>query len=184
MALNFANRMSRIGKENAVGSEEFLQKTQALRGEFNKSSEAMRIHQAAFNAIVVNRAEGGGDVTRSKVQSLSNLYGYQIDYASKTIEIGDPNAREQVKDELDQMPDGIYFARQILPTDNDKLEVYGHSYVYGKQGEHGFLYDPNQGVRYLFREHHRAVLERMRYTFETFRTHTARFYRLSAWNTV
>lgn len=151
----------------------------SLRKDFQRISKKTRCIQAAFNTIeVLKDQENTIDFSRNKIQSLANFFSFHIDYASKELIVGGEKVHS-LKEEMDQLPAGLYFVRQILPKNNEKLEEKGHSTIYIKYPHFGFFFDPNQGVKDLYKQDHYEVVQaNLIENYHLFLVTHARFYRL------
>lgn len=112
------------------------------------SGETYRAQQIAFNTIERKEDPSCEDFKRAKVQSLVNFKDLEIDYASQDMQLDDILAHpEMFKNEIEKLPEGIYFLRILRPSKNYKLEHWGHSTVYIKNKLQGdYFYDPNYGL--------------------------------------
>ncbi len=183
MALDFADSFFKLRnlhvKTGQYSPDVFLNCIRNLGRQFAASSEAMRIRQAAFNTIEVRSDAPGIDVARNKVQSLANLHNFRIDHSSREIQMRRVDHRSAVSEEVSQLPDGLYLLRTIEPSNNERLEVAGHSMIYVKNRQEGFFYDPNVGVKYMSHMDHSAELSNaLVYCLNQFNTTRARFYRM------
>ncbi|MBS0604593.1 MAG: hypothetical protein JSS60_06095 [Verrucomicrobia bacterium] len=183
MALDFADFFFKLRKVHVKtggqSSEPFLNAIRQLGRRFARSSEQMRIRQAAYNTIEVTPGAPGIDFARNKVQSLVSDYGFRIDHASREIDV-EPGLQDRaIEREVSDLPNGLYFLRTIKPSANERLEENGHSLIYVKEGQEGFFYDSNYGARYLLKTDHSSVLtQSLNSCFRQFQTSKARFYRL------
>lgn len=184
MALDFADKFFKSRKihinTGQHSSDFFLKSIRNLGAQFARSSEEMRILQAAFNTIEVLRNTASIDVSRNKVQSLANFHGLKINHASAEIAAYPPNLNQCVEEEVSKLPDGLYLLRTILPSNNERLEHHGHSMVYFKERGEGLFYDPNLGARYMKNVSHAPVLaQSLSSCYQQFQTTRACFYRLT-----
>lgn len=158
--------------------ELFAQKLHEAAERYAGVSEDWRALQAAFNTIEVSREEGVA-LARSKVQSLASYHGFRIDHASRELDISCLSETELDR-EMQSLPDGAYFIRMIKPEENEKMEAYGHSLVYIKEGGRGFFYDPNYGLRDLSKDRHAEILAmNFAQNVADWKLTRATFYRLS-----
>lgn len=183
MSMDFAGAFFKLRKVNVnVGqssSDFFLKSILDLGAQFAQSSEEMRIRQAAFNTIEVRRDAPSVDVSRSKVQSLANFYGFKINHASDEIVVNSVISNRILDEEVSKLPDGLYLLRTIQPSNNERLERCGHSMIYFKERQEGLLYDPNVGARYMRNVNHTSELSQsLSDCYQAFSTSRARFYRL------
>ena len=184
MALDFADTFFKLKKVQVStgqrSSDFFLRSVRGLGEQFARSSEEMRVRQAAFNTIEVLRNAAPIDASRNKVQSLANFHGLKINHASAEIAVGSASCSQAVEREASNLSDGLYLLRIILPSNNERLEQHGHSMVYFKEREEGLLYDPNVGARYMKNVCHAPMLSQsLANCYQQFQTSRARFYRLS-----
>ena len=183
MALDFADQFFKLRKARPItghSGDFFLKTIRSLGAQFARSSEEMRVRQAAFNTIEVLRNAAPIDASRNKVQSLANFHGFKINHASAEIAVDSASCSQAVEREAASLPDGLYLLRTILPSNNERLEQHGHSIVYFKERGEGLLYDPNVGARYMKNISHLPVLSQSLANYlERFHTSRARFYRLS-----
>lgn len=183
MALDFAewyfNLRKRHIKTGYCSTDTFLNCIRNLGERFAASSEEMRIRQAAFNTIEVRRDVTGIDTARNKIQSLANLHAFKVDHSSHEIQVDQAGHERVVKEEISKLSNGLYLLRTILPSDNEKLEVLGHSMIYVKDQQEGFFYDPNKGASYFVHMDYSTKLsESLESYLRDFRASRARFYRL------
>ncbi len=112
------------------------------------SGEVFRAQQIAFNTIEQSHFTQSSDFKRAKVQSLANFKNFKIDYASTDMELDDILKNpEKFEQEIEKLPEGIYFLRILRPSDNHKKEHWGHSTVFLRDKIEGdYFYDPNYGL--------------------------------------
>lgn len=185
MSLEFTDSYFKIKKdlENSSNNDpELLIKSLANLGpKFVKSSEIMRIQQAAFNTIEVNEDENETNYSKQKVMSLVNYREFDIKYSSEELDVVDIQSKDQIDSEIDSLPEGIYFVRLLKPSDNVKLEEHGHSMIYIKEKE-GFniFYDPNFGCKNFdnLDRTKEALFENFQFNFQKFGTSKLAFYQL------
>lgn len=178
MGFGFADEVSRL-KAQRCSKTQFLNGVRSLRQQFKNCSEEMRVRQAAFNTIEVQGNTSDMDIARNKVQSLANLHNYKIDHTSQEIRVGNGDCSAAVRDEMAQMPDGLYLLRSVKPANNEKLEECGHSWIYFKDQQEGIIYDSNYGAKYMNHvDHAQEISQNLNKYFEDFQTSRARFYRL------
>lgn len=161
------------------GVEELIEKGEEIGKEFGQSSAEFRTQQAAFNAIKVHKGIKGADYSRDKMQALLNYHDLKITFTSE--EISTPKVRkDELKEQLNRLPNGTYVLRVIHPNDNDKLERHGHSVVFIKENARGIYYDPNYGAKAFPYEKSADVLNS---SFKEMERHwdvtQARFYRVA-----
>lgn len=179
-ALDLANLYSK--KRNLLGPDptikDYRNCMRSLRKNFQSSNKKRRIIQAAFNTIEVVKGLEEVNYSRNKMQSLANLYGFEINYASNQF-VTHKNTLEELKEEMNRMPQGIYLLRVLCPANNDKYEKHGHTMVYVKEKDIGFFYDPNYGEKDLFEKDHAEIIhEALLQNFQSFQVSEAYFYRL------
>jgi hypothetical protein len=184
MALDFADAFFHARKVHAkVGqrsTEAFLNSIRDLWKKFERSSEEMRVRQAAFNTIEVRGPSAGIDSAKNKIQSLANLHNYRIDHTSREIHIDQANSSNVIQEEVSNLPDGLYLLRSIEPLNNERLEKHGHSMIYVKDQQEGFFYDPNYGTKYMSNVDHASELsQNLIKCYQQFQVSKARFYRLT-----
>lgn len=184
MALDFAKEFFTLKKNDwTIGyssSQRFLKKVSQLGSKFADGlSEERRIHQAAFNTIKVKNAVGI-DAGRNKVQSLANLYNFKIDHSSPEISLDQNDCEKIFKEEMDRLPNGVYFTRAIWPMENEKLEFHGHSMIYVKDQFDEFFYDPNYGTTYMRNIDPSPIISKMLLNcYYQWNTSKVRFHRLT-----
>lgn len=110
---------------------------------FKTSSHEMRTRQAAYNTIRV--VPGTENALQKKVQALALHLGFQMAYASAEVYF----ASQEMSSIMADLPQGAFLIRMIKPTQNEKLEEYGHSLVYIKTKNSHFFYDPSKGLQQL-----------------------------------
>lgn len=151
------------------------------KGKFAKSSEKMRIRQAAYNTIEVKLENSFRkiDYSKNKVQALANDRSLKIDASSAEIDMKKSFNESGFASEVEKLPTGAFLVRILKPANNEKLEEHGHSLVYVKEKELSLFYDPNCGVRVLSPYKHAIVLfDLFKVYYESFEVSKARFYRL------
>ncbi len=185
MAFEFADEFTQI-KENHVETflelkDPFLKCIHNLEKKFAKSSEQSRIRQAAFNTIEVQEAMGGCDVGKNKIQALANLHGYKIGYCSSEVNVKNQIvARRDIENEFSKLPLGLYLLRTIEPSTNVKQEEQGHSMIYFKGRNYGFLYEPNYGGKYMKDiDQSIEIYDTLQKCNEVYGPYIARFYELT-----
>src|SRR6267154_1814444 len=153
MAFDFAESFFKLRNTHAMAGRHsdnlFLNCLRNLGQQFTKSSEEMRIRQAAFNTIEVRPNGAGLDIAKNKIQSLANLHNFKVDYSSDEIRVDRGDYDRVIKEEVSKLPNGLYLLRSIKPFHNAREEEHGHSMIYVKNQKEGFFYDPNKGVKYM-----------------------------------
>lgn len=184
MSLEFLDSYFKAKKINVKTADEqsalSIDRIVKLSQKFASSSQEMKSRQAAYNTIEVDRSLGSAiDYSKNKVQSLANYHSLVIDYSSSEIDTEKLDHERRLSKELKDLPEGAFLVRILKPAKNDKLEEYGHSFVYIKENDMGLFYDPNQGVRNLSpSEHSKILLEEFKNYFRAFGINNARFYRM------
>lgn len=184
MSLDFAEKFLKLRKVHLMTDEYsndlFLSSIRNLGQRFAQCSEEMRTWQMAFNTIEVTSNPPGIDIGKNKIQSLVNLHGFKVDYASREIPVDREDYERTLKEEESKLPNGLYLLRTIRPFNNVREEWHGHSMIYVKNQKEGYFYDPNEGAKYMRNIDHlpelAAALANCHRWFETSR---ARFYRLA-----
>lgn len=184
MALDFADAFFKTRKVHVKTSsylpDSFLNCIRGLWREFAASSAESRIRQAAFNTIEVRGAPAGTDVAKNKIQALANLPGFKVDHSSSEIAVNQAGSKQAVDAAVAELPDGLYLLRTIKPINNERLEEHGHSMIYVKEQQEGFLYDPNYGAKYMKNINHSPeIFNALASCYTHFETSRARFFRLS-----
>jgi hypothetical protein len=150
---------------------------------FATSSEEMRIRQAAYNTIEIERLDLNtlSDYSRNKIQSMASYYSFQIDYSSPEIDTIDSNNENELLNQVENLPEGAFLMRILKPANNEKLEEAGHSLVYIKDPQSALFYDPNNGLSHLpLSEAPSFLLQKIRLCYDHFRISKLRFYRLQS----
>lgn len=146
MSLEFASTYFSLRtefKNMSPASESFIDRIRLLKDKFETSSEEIRSRQFAYSCIKVDRTVKM-DVTRAKVESCINYHDFGTDYCSKEVDLTtDKNLLQQ---EINALPQGVYFIRMLKPADNHKLEARAHSMIYVHEKDVGFFYDNNWGL--------------------------------------
>lgn len=136
-------------KDYLASNETNLQQRciQVMKG-YTKSCQTFRAQQIAFNTIEYSPNTQAEDLKKAKAQSLANYYDLELGYTSGDLQYEDIlNKPELLKNEIEMLPEGIYFLRILRPEDNHKGERWGHSTVYIKDKLQGdYFYDPNYGL--------------------------------------
>ena len=158
--------------------EEFRNCMRFIRADYEQPSREMRSRQAAFNTIEVTRGLEEIDYSLNKIKSLANYHHLEIDYASEEFFIN-KTAFNEFQMIMNALPEGVYILRLIAPIDNEKLEKHGHTLVYVKEPNIGFFYDPNWGVKDLYKKEHAEIIwEALKQNYRSFQVTHSRFYRV------
>lgn len=178
ISLSFALAYAELRQAISPDDPLFIDHLAALGYDYGTATKKLISHQLAFNTIEVVKGIKNIDYARNKVQSLANLYGLQITYASKVIDIENRNREVILKSEVEQLAPGIYLIRTLEPANNEKLEIKGHSNIYIKEKNVAFLYEPNKGLSILKPPHHEQLLQNLCLNYHRFHVHLVRFYKL------
>ncbi|MBS3904583.1 MAG: hypothetical protein KGZ39_04595, partial [Simkania sp.] len=110
------------------------------------SYEELQAVQAALNTL--EKTEDSDDFNRAKIEAMVSPYGYQVTQSSEVISLLDTQSFEAFQHAIDALPkDGVFFLRSILPSNNLKEEIHGHSTILIRDNGYSFFYDPNNGVK-------------------------------------
>lgn len=140
----------------------------------------MRTLQAAYNTIrITSSQELNHDYSKDKIEAVANYYKFDVQPASEEIDTTVLRSASELATTVNNLSQGAFLIRIIKPATNEKMEEYGHSFVYIKTSELEVLYDPNCGVRRLSSSERSAVL----FTFlmdysQSFQVSKTRFYQL------
>ena len=152
-------KMQKTHLESSDHTPEILTKwTNDVGVELTSSSEIMRTRQVAYNTIEVIKTSDEIDFAKNKIQALANYHNLSINHYSKEMDIKELFNQPEASLEMEALPEGAYLVRMTKPKDNEKLEDFGHSFVYIKSKELNLFYDPNQGMRDLKELTHASVL--------------------------
>jgi hypothetical protein len=185
MALDFIKNYFEARKVTHLSSSSspdlFVNCIRSFGHKYADSSEEMKITQAAFNTIEEDKNRPTTDFKRAKIQSLANFHDLAIDISSNEINYSiQPLCSQQLREEVNKLPQGVYLLRTIEPMDNERKEKHGHSLVYIKESSVGFFYDPNFGITQLAEGNHNKTLnDNLFFNLAQFQTTHARFYRMS-----
>lgn len=169
----YFNKRGALHHEASV--QQIRQIVMSLKDNFQRANKIRRNLQGAFDTIEVNR-ELNLDYSLLKVQALLNSCGFVVRNSSIAFHIGQ-NPIEFLQVILNNCPVGAYFIRVIIPEDNHKLEECGHSMIYLKEKEIGFLYDPSFGLRDLYcKDHVLEIYNYLRFIYGFYDVYEARFY--------
>lgn len=192
MSLNFLSKYQGVKKKVRHLSKghfrhNLLEKLSSKGKHFRETSEAMRAEQAAMNTILVN--QGVKSPSLKKIQSLVRFRGFEVAWRSPTYRLRskeDPADADtvpalEIKKDMARYKRGVYLVRLIKPAVNEKLEEYGHTFIYIKETGLKLLYEPNDGLLFLDDQSaERTVEKHMRYCAEVHSTTDATVYRLKA----
>lgn len=171
----FFLKTSYLGVNNS--DEEIVNGIRVMPKRF--SDEDSRSLQGAFNTISVARS--AEDCSKLKVQALLSYYNFRIVEASKERDLFDNRPLVEVIHEIKSLVDGIYFVRNILPMNNNKMESMGHSTAFIKHGRVHLYYDPNQGVVKINPEQSSFFVLKCLYAdYRMFKLTRFRFYRIQS----
>lgn len=162
-----------LGVDNS--DEEIVNDIRCMPKRF--SEEDIRSLQGALNTISVCRSTE--DCSKLKAQALLSYFNFRIVEASKERDLFDDRPLVEVIQEIRSLVDGIYFVRNILPINNNKMESMGHSTAFIKQGRVHLYYDPNQGVVKINPEQSSFFILKCLYAdYKLFKLSRFRFYRI------
>ncbi|MBA2728033.1 MAG: hypothetical protein H0U49_07660 [Parachlamydiaceae bacterium] len=177
---NYLSKMKDLytQKEGAVTPEDIIEAIRdlAVDNQMDKpqgsSDEVIRSIQMALNTIEVRSLESP-DSKSSKVQSLLGVQNLSATNRSSSFHIQRESSgnvdiaskKQDFKEEINNLPKGVYFLRGIVPIDKSKisnketkrlqnsahakLEKYGHSTVFIKSNDCAFFFDPNIGAIFI-----------------------------------
>jgi len=174
MSLEFASTYFRLREEGV--SEALLDKLRSLEEGFKESSEEMRSRQIAFSSITVDPT-AAIDISKSKIESCVKCHDFSIDYCSDEIDI--TSGIDILRQEIERLPQGVYFVRMLKPKINHKMEERGHSMIYVHEKDLTFFYDNNQGLENITPVSAvGTLLERLSGLHQEWDIPNVRFYRL------
>jgi hypothetical protein len=176
--LAFADSYAEMRKNAAPHENRFWNDLQGLRVNTVQAREEMVCRQIAFNTIEVVKNNQEIDYARNKVQSLANFHEFRINYASVITNIIDRFFKDELDAVMGEIPSGIYLVRVLLPSDNEKLEIKGHTILYIKENELGLYYDPNEGLRVFYHVHSEELFSKFRAMYLKYKVYAVRFYRI------
>lgn len=151
MSLDIAAKIENIcPPKKAKNAFQFSQCIEEIAFNYASSKQIFRDRQSAFNSITVSPS--APDTAIAKVQALASYHSFIVNKAAPDLSIYEQDRDIYLKnfmDEVNRIPSGTYFIRNLKLADNQKLEEYGHSTVLIKSELGSFYYDPNNGVRTL-----------------------------------
>lgn len=138
--LNFANTFFNQLKEGLSTDQAF----KVAAKKHKTSSLEIRTEQAALNAITEDKNTYTSDFQKAKVESIVALKDFKVLYDTKEISTeGDTTSIfNQFKQEIEKMPEGVFFVRILYPFSNHKKEAYGHSVFYVHDKDRHYFWDP------------------------------------------
>jgi hypothetical protein len=122
----------------------------AISPRYVKSSVEFKINQAAFNTIERNHLENTDDFKKQKIAAMLKLYHREIEYCSEEVDLFFQVADQQISKIFTQLPEGIFAIRALLPEENQKEELHGHSTVLINEGKEIFYYNPRSSNHLWF----------------------------------
>ena len=137
--------------------------------------------QDAFNCIEVDRSQEGVDFSLAKVQSIANFHFFKITHSSSEFTYNDDNpenTKNILAQEITNLPTGVHLLRDIIPSDNKKLEECGHSMIFIKEEQGTFFYDPNFGVDLIKGDVIAGIFDILKKNYNLFKVRQSRFYTL------
>ena len=104
--------------------------------------------QAAYNTIEIKNSRGidKDALKEEKMQSLVNYHGFKITPVTGTLQTSLLEDRSlDLRDEIDQLPEGSYIVRMLYPANNVKGEYFGHTMIFIKSKDLSIYYDHVEG---------------------------------------
>jgi hypothetical protein len=143
----------------------------SIRGRFEGSTKFIYKHLPYFS------------FKQAKIQTIANFFGLKILWRSKSIKVGSEIGNHIDQKDFDKLVFslgyGAYLVRFVnLSTEGlqkdkkSKGELYGHSIAFIKEGNTGYVFDPNSGAKVA--EDDKKVLKKLfegasMYEFDSFR---------------
>ncbi len=149
MALDF---LSRYIKEcsNFNKYADFKRYVENFKPFYRNSNETYTSRQAAYNTIQADRKVSLADpelMKFRKMQSLSNYHGLKLTSVTKSINNNEISIYpEKFMGIIDALANGYYVIRALSPTDNYKMEYYGHTMILIKGKVFSVYYDNSDGA--------------------------------------
>lgn len=173
MSMDFAVSFLQLA-EHAYDDEDL----RVLGCRYAHSSEEIASRQVAFNTIEVIKDLEGVDYALNKLQSLANYHGLKIQPAGGVLEIRKKCFKEGLECVFHLLPIGVYFIRILETSDNEKLEIKGHTMVLIKEEDRNYLYEPNEGLIRFNTYPVRGLRLYLYNIYYTFGVHQVRFYKI------
>lgn len=176
MAFDFANRYLEMRKN--ASPEEIFEK---IGSDYSQSSQDFRTTQAAFNAIgMAPGADPPKDYNRAKIDAMLRFYNRRVIAASDEIDIQNNGAIAKMKKVLREFKEGVFIFRILMPGDNEKGEIQGHSTVLIRNGNQMFFYEPCSGIIQIDEGYESTSLSRFLFYFnQSWHTNLARLYQIA-----
>ena len=141
MSFDFANRYMELRKNHTP--DEIIN---LIGSDYERSSQAFRTTQAAFNTIGKAAGETSEDFKQAKIDAMLHLHNRKVILASEPFDLKEQAALTKIRKILREFTEGVFIVRVLLPKDNEKEENFGHSTVLIRDGDRQLFYDPFQGV--------------------------------------
>jgi hypothetical protein len=106
--------------------------------------------QAAYNSISVDKLmhqKNVEEIRKKKIQSLANYHNMDLEAVIPSYNISENNfGPNWLCEQINLLQDGAYVIRAIKPTDNKRMELYGHTLVFVKNKDLSLFYDNHSGA--------------------------------------
>lgn len=154
MALDFLARYIQV-RSQLIDEDEITAHVASFSPFYRTSNSTFMSRQAAYNTIAVSNISyddamhelNNDKIKYRKMQSLANYHNIKLNPRTGSIPLREiESGRAEFKQKINQLPKGYYVIRALSPTNNHKLEHYGHTMILVKESGFAIFFDNASGA--------------------------------------